>query len=133
MAFIIHRGLVIPLWAVAVCAVALTTMPGVMPSVIALLGIAVVGRTMPAIARWLRPSRRSVELLPAIDQQPPRPTGIIMTGGTRTRTRHEAVEGRVQKAADAADLVRMDDDGGPSDSTAPCGDGVMARAASRWS
>jgi high-affinity K+ transport system ATPase subunit B len=112
MAFMIHRGLVIPVWAVAVCAVTLTTMPRLMPSVIALLGIAVVGRT---VARWLRPSRRSVEVLPAIDQQPARPTGIIMTGGTRARTLHEVVEGRVQKAADTADLVRMDDDGGPSE------------------
>jgi high-affinity K+ transport system ATPase subunit B len=115
MAFMIHRGLVIPVWAVAVCAVTLTTMPRLMPSVIALLGIAVVGRTVPAIARWLRPSRRLVEVLPAIDQQPARPTGIIMTGGTRARTFHEVVEGRVQKAADTADLVRMDDDGGPSE------------------
>jgi len=114
MAFMIHRGLVIPVWAVAVCAVTLTTMPRLMPSVIALLGIAVVGRTVPAIARWLRP-RRLVEVLPAIDQQPARPTGIIMTGGTSARTLHEVVEGRVQKAADTADLVRMDDDGGPSE------------------
>jgi len=115
MAFMIHRRLVIPVWAVAVCAVTLTTMPRLMPSVIALLGIAVVGRTVPAIARWLRPSRRLVEVLPAIAQQPARPTGIIMTGGTSARTLHEVVEGRVQKAADTADLVRMDDDGGPSE------------------
>ena len=117
MAFMIHRGLVIPVWAVAVCAVALATMPRLVPLVIALLGIAVVGRRVPAIARWLRPSRRRVEVLPVIDQQPARPIGIIMTGGTRTRTLHEAVEGRVQKAADAADLVRMDDDGSPSELT----------------
>ena len=115
MAFMFHRGLVIPLWAVAAGAVALTTTPRLMPPVIALLGIAVVARTIPAIARWLRPCRGLVELLPAIDQQPARPTGIIMTGSTRTRTLHEALEGRVQKAADAADLLRMDDDGSPDE------------------
>ena len=114
MAFMFHRGLAIPLWAVAVCAVALSTMPRVMPSVMALLGIAAVGCAMPAIARWLRASRPLVEVLSAVEQHPTRPTGVIMTVGTRTRTLQDAIEVHVQKAADAVDLVRMDDDGGPS-------------------
>ena len=113
MAFMFHRGLAIPLWAVVVCAVALSTMPRVMPSVIAVLGIAVVGCAMPVIARWLRASRPVVEVLPAVEQHPTRPRGVIMTAGTRTRRLQEAIEVRIQKAADAADLVRMDDDGAP--------------------
>lgn len=82
-----------------------------MPSLIALLGIAVVACTMPAIVRWLRPSRPLVEVLPAVHQDPA-PAGIIMTVGTRTRTLDEAIDARTLKADDAADLVRMDDDGG---------------------
>jgi hypothetical protein len=111
MAFMFHRGLVIPLWAVAVCAVALSTVPRT-PFVIGLLGIVVAACTMPAIFRWLRPSRPSVALLPAVDQDPVRPPGITLTGGTRTRTLEEAIDARIQKAEDAAGLVRMDDDGG---------------------
>jgi hypothetical protein len=112
MAFIFHRGLMIPLWAVAVCAVALSTTLRMTPFVIGLLGVVVLACTVPAIVRWLRPSRPVVALLPAVDQDPVRPRGIIMTGGTRTRTLEEAIDARIQKADDAADLVRMDDDGG---------------------
>ncbi len=112
MAFMFHRGLGIPLWAVAAVAVGLSTRPGVMPSAIALLGIAAVGCTMPAFARWLRTRRPLVEVLPAVDQDPAPPAGILITGGTRTRTLSDAIDRRAQKANDAADLVRMDDDGG---------------------
>ena len=75
-----------------------------------------VGRTVPAIARWLRPSRRSVEVLPAIDQQPAQPTGIIMTGGTRVRERFmKWSRGVFRRQPTQRILVRMDDDGGPSE------------------
>jgi hypothetical protein len=109
MAFRFHRGLSIPLWVIAVSAVALGTMPGA----IALLGIAVVGFTIPAMAKWLRPSRPLMDVLPAIGRHPARAGGLIVAGGTHTRTLEEAVQVRAQAAADAADDVRMDDDGGP--------------------
>lgn len=112
MAIVFQRGLAIPLWAVVFCAVALSTPPRMMPSLIAFLGIAVAACTIPAIVRWFRPSRRPlIEVLPAVDQDPA-PAGIIMTAGTRTRTIEEAIGARTLRADDAADLVRMDDDGG---------------------
>ena len=109
MAFRFHRGLSIPLWVIAVSAVAL----GTMPAAIALLGIAVVGVTIPAMAKWLRPSRPLMEVLPPVGQDPARPGGLIVTGGTHARTLEEAMQVRAQTAADAADDVRMDDDGAP--------------------
>jgi hypothetical protein len=111
MAIIFHRGVAIPLWAVAFFAVALSAPARVMPSLIALLGIAVIGSTMRPIVRWLRRSRSRVELLPAVDHDPP-PARIIMTAGTRTRTVDEAIDAYTPDPDDRADLGRMDDDGG---------------------
>ena len=114
MAFMFHRGLAIPLWGVVVSVVAVSTLPRVMPSVIALLGIAAAGYTMRGIARRLAASARpSMEVLPAADEAPARPTGVIVTAGTRTRTLREASDARAERAGETADLVRMDDDGGP--------------------
>ena len=75
MAIVFHRGLAVPLWAAVFGGAALSTPRGMMPSLLALVGLAAVACTIPPIVRWLRPSRSVV-----ID--------------------------------DAADLVRMDDDGG---------------------
>ena len=64
-----------------------------------------------AIVRWLRPSPPLVEVLPAVDQDPA-PAGITMTAGIHIQTIEEAINARSLRADDAADLVRMDDDGG---------------------
>jgi hypothetical protein len=112
MAFVFHRGLTVPLWAVAVCAVALSAPALVMPPVVALLGIAVFASAMPAIARWLRPSHQVVDVLQAADEHAAPRCELFMTTGTRTRTCEEATDARTRAVADAVDLARMDDDGG---------------------
>jgi hypothetical protein len=106
-----HRSVVIPLWAVAFFAVVLSAPPRVMPSLIALLGIVVIGSTMPAIVRWLRTSRPWVHVLPAVVYEPS-PARIMMTAGTPARTLHEIIDANTPDTGDTADLVRMDDDGG---------------------
>jgi hypothetical protein len=111
MAFIFHRGVAIPLWAVAFVAVALSAPPRMMPSLIALLGIVVIGSTMPAIVQRLRTSRPWVDVLPAVVHDPP-PARIMMTAGTLTRTLDEVIDASTPDTDDTADLVRMDDDGG---------------------
>ena len=88
MAIVFHRGLAIPLWVVVFCAVALAAPPRVMPSVVALLALAVIASTMTAMIRWRSMSRPLVHAFPA-------------AGPRSTR----------QEEADAIDLVRMDDDG----------------------
>jgi hypothetical protein len=109
-----HRGLAIPLWAVAFGFVALSAPPRLTPTLIALLGIAAIGATMPAIVRRLRTSHPQVEVLPAVDQDSA-PAGIMIAAGMRTRTLGEVIGARTAKTDDAADLVRMDDDGGWQD------------------
>jgi hypothetical protein len=111
MAIIFHRGLAIPLWAVAFGAIALSTPPPVMPSLTVLLGIAVIAVALPAIVRWRRASRPPVEVLPAVDQDPGG-AAIIVNASTCTRSLAEVIDARIVKGDDAADLVRMDDDGG---------------------
>jgi hypothetical protein len=111
MAINFHRCVVIPLWAVAFFAVALSAPPRVMPSLIALLGIVVIGSTMPAIVGWLRTSRPWVHVLPAVVHEPP-PGRLMMTASTSSRTLHEVIDANTPDTGDAADLVRMDDDGG---------------------
>ena len=88
MAIVFHRELAIPLWMVAVCAVALTAPPRVMPSVVALLTLAVIASMMTSMVQWRSTCRPLAHGLPA-------------TGP----------DSRTQEAADAIDLVRMDDDG----------------------
>ena len=92
MAFVFDRSLVIPLWVLAFCAVVISAPMRLMPSLLMLVGIAIMASTMQAIVRWWRVSRSVVELLPAREQvsRPP----------------------RTQESDDAMDLVRMDDDGG---------------------
>jgi hypothetical protein len=101
-------GQAIPLWAVALCAVALSTSQRVMPFLITLLAIGVIAAMMPAIARRFGSFRRSA---PALDDVLP-PAEIIIAAGTRTRTLDAAIDPRTTHADDMADLVRMDDDGG---------------------
>ena len=106
------REVVIPLSAVVLCAAALSASPRMVPAVTALLGVVVAASTASALVRWLRSSRRrSVEVLPAMDEKPSR-TGISLTAGARARTLEPAIRPRTQETDDAADLVRMDDDGG---------------------
>jgi hypothetical protein len=81
MAIVFRRGLVIPVWAIAFCAVALMAPRHLTPSVSALLGIAVIALTMTAMFGWCR-----------------------------IRTLDEAVDTRALRM-DALDLVRTDDDG----------------------
>jgi Na+-transporting NADH:ubiquinone oxidoreductase subunit NqrB len=81
MAIVFSRALVIPVWAIAFCVVALIAPPHLTPSVTALLGIAVIALTMTAMFGWWR-----------------------------ARTLDEAIDVRALKT-DALDLVRMDDDG----------------------
>jgi hypothetical protein len=116
MAIVFHRELAIPLWAVAVTAVAISP-PRVMHSLTGFLAIIAIAFTIPACVRWLRPARPLVRVLPPVDQDPA-PTGIRLTAGTRTRTLDEAIGARAL-ASDAADLIRMDDDGGWQSAPSP--------------
>ena len=111
MAFIFHRDVAIPLWAVAFVAVALSAPPRMMPSLIALVAVVVIGSMMPAIVRSLRTSRPWVDVLPAVVRDPP-PARIMMTAGTRTPTLDEVIDANTPDTDHTADLVRMDDDGG---------------------
>ena len=89
MAVVFHRALAIPLWVVVFCVVAFTAPPRVMPSIAALIAIAVIASTIMAMVRWRMTSRRLVDVLPATGR-----------------------DSAAQEADDAVDLVRMDDDGG---------------------
>lgn len=87
-------GLAVPLWAVAFLAVALGAPLRARPLLMTLLAIGVIASTIPAVLRRFGPSRRRVEVLPALTE----PSRAAVTGRAVT--------------IDAADLVRMDDDGG---------------------
>jgi hypothetical protein len=107
-----YRLLVIPLCAVALAASAVSAPFDMLVSLIAVLGIALVGFPRSAIVRWLYPSRPLVEVLPPL-QQNPEPARSVMSAGTRARTFDEVIDARAVTAADeAADLLRSDDDGG---------------------
>jgi hypothetical protein len=54
MAIVFHRDLALPLSAAAFGAVALSTRPRVLPSLLALAGIAVIAAVIPAIVRRAR-------------------------------------------------------------------------------
>ena len=116
MAFVLHRRLAIPLWAIALFMAALTVPPPatlvMMPlttlSVIAVLGIAAIIFTMPGMVPWLRTSRSVVRAVP-YGRRHKTSVAIRMAAGTCVRTLDEPYE---STADDALDLVRMDDDGG---------------------
>ena len=90
MAFLVHRSLAVPLWAVALCAVALAA-PSRLPSPFAaLLAVALIAATMTVIVRWLR-----------------RHT----TGAIHVRTFQQVSEAPTIDTDDALDLVRTKDGG----------------------
>ena len=111
MAFMFSRRLAIPVSAVAVGVMALSTTPSVMPSIGALLGVVVLGLALPAIGRWLRRSPGFIEVLPA-EGQHAAPPAALTAPGAWTRTMEAAASAHARTLADAADLGRMDDDGG---------------------
>jgi hypothetical protein len=116
MAFMFHRRLAIPLWAIAFFAVAFAASPPatlllVPPTtrfVIALAGIAMLVFAVPDAFPWLRTSRSLARVTPSIHRDEPN-SGFALDGGSCARTPDEP---NWHTAADALDLVRMDDDGG---------------------
>ena len=108
MAFVFHRRLALPVWAVVFVAVALTASPPVTPLLIAVLGLAVIAFTVGGLVPQLRTARSAVHVAP--HRQPHnRSAARSMAGGVCVRSFEEP---NVRTAPDALDLVRMDDDGG---------------------
>jgi hypothetical protein len=83
-----------------------------MPPLVVLLWLAVALSALPEALRWWRSSRSVWEVRWEADTNAP-PVGILTTAGAPPRTRDDADLARRLEADDAADLVRMDDDGGP--------------------
>jgi hypothetical protein len=116
MRLVFRRRLAVPLWAIAFFTVALTASPPAtllpMPPatlfLVALLGIAAIMFTTPGVAPWLRTARSVVRAAPSRYQHKTS-VAITVAAGTCVRTLDEPHE---STAADALDLVRMDDDGG---------------------
>jgi hypothetical protein len=81
-----------------------------MPSLVALLWLAVAVSALSEVLRWWRSSHSLREVQWAVTNAPP--VGFLMTAGAPTRTHDDADLARTLEADDAADLVRMDDDGG---------------------
>jgi hypothetical protein len=107
MAFMFHRRLAIPLWALAFCTIALAA-PAMVPSTrfaLTVVGIAVMLFMIARVIPGLRTSR-SVAIVHSRGQTR---AGMIVAAGTRVWTLDEPDR---RTAEDALDLVRMDDDGG---------------------
>ena len=83
-----------------------------MPSFVECLWLAVALSALPEALRWWRSSRSVWAVRRAADTNAP-PMGFLMTAAAPTRTRDDADLTRTLDADDTADLVRMDDDGGP--------------------
>ena len=98
-----------------------------MPSPVALLWLAVAVSALPEVLRWWR-SRPVSDVRWAVDANAP-PGGLPVPAGVPTRTRDDAYLARVQEADDAADLVRMDDDGGGSQMRVAAGPGLHGLSA----
>jgi hypothetical protein len=111
MAFMLSRRLAVPAWAIAVGLVALSSASPVMLSIAALLSVAVLGLALPAILRWLRRSPGLIEGVP-VGGQCAAPPAALLTARAWTRTMEDPAAPRARALADAADLGRMDDDGG---------------------
>ena len=107
MAFVFHRRLAIPLWAMAFFAVALTAPPPATPSLIVVLGIALIAFTISGLVPWLHASPAVVQVL-SNGKRPTRSAATIVITGACVRTLDEPNR---SSADDALDLVRMDDDG----------------------
>lgn len=108
MAFVFHRRLAIPLWAMAFFAVALTAPPPATLSLIVVLGIVMIAFTISGLVPWLRASAPVVQVL-SNGQRPTRSAASRVITGACVRTLDEPYR---STAHDALDLVRMDDDGG---------------------
>ena len=116
MAWVSHRRLAVPLWAVAFFAVAITApptatlflMPPTTVFALAAVGIAAIAFLMPSAITLMRTSRSLVRVAPSRyrDQGSAR---IVVTAGAGVRTLDAP---RETEADDALALVRMDDDGG---------------------
>jgi hypothetical protein len=104
-----YRVLAIPLWTIGLAAFALSAPSDMRLSLIALLWLSLIVSTMPTMVQWLRPSRPLVEVLPSLRQNPAGARSLL-SAGARARTLEEVVDAR--EADKAADLFRMDDDGG---------------------
>ena len=109
MAFVFHRGLALPVWAMAFFAVALTAPPPARPFLM-ILGIALMAFALSGLAPWLRPSRSVVQGLSQGSRQR-RKAPVNVAAGACVRTLDEPITSSAS-AEDALDLVRMDDDGG---------------------
>jgi hypothetical protein len=108
MAFVFHRQLGIPLWAMAFFAVALTAPPPARRSLITVLGIAVIAFTIRGLVPWLRASRSIVQVHSDGERQTRRtPTTVVAAASVRALDEANRIT-----PEDALDLVRMDDDGG---------------------
>jgi hypothetical protein len=110
MAFVFHRRLAIPLWAIAFFAVALTAPPPAALSLIVLVGIGVITFTISGLIPFpsLRASSSVVQVL-STGTRPRRSAATILSTGACVRTLDEPDR---STADDALDLVRMADDGG---------------------
>ena len=116
MAFVFHRTLATPLWAIAFFTVAFTAppiatlflMPPTTVFAIAAIGIAAIVLLMPAPIPWLRTSRALARVFPS-GHRDQGSAAITIAAGTVVRTLDEPNR---STADDALDLFRMDDDGG---------------------
>jgi hypothetical protein len=107
MAFLFHRRLALPLWAmVFFMTVALTASPPATRFLTAVLGIGLVGLTIVVL---MRSSRSVVPVVSQRHRHGKRRAGISVVAGACVRTIDDA---NGNTAEDALDLVRMDDDGG---------------------
>jgi hypothetical protein len=113
MAFMFHRGLAIPLWAIALSAIALTLPSHLLPSFTVLLAVAVIASMMMVMVRWFG-TRPTVAVLPVAGRHT-RPAGLVVNiavGAMGIRTSQPTSEVPAQESTDVLDLVHMDDDGG---------------------
>jgi hypothetical protein len=108
MAFVFHRQLGIPLWAMAFFAVALTAPPPARRFLITLVGIAVIAFAIRGLVPRLRASRSIVQVHSDRERQTRRtPTTVVAAASVRALDEANRIT-----PEDALDLVRMDDDGG---------------------
>ena len=113
MALVFHQGLVIPLWAIALCVIALTSPSRPLPSVTALLAVSVIASMMMAMRQWLGMPRPLLVGPPGRDRRPAGHIVSVVPEGMCVGMLQRSSETPTQEETDdALDLVRMDDDGG---------------------